>query len=67
LADLERGCLVWQKGTACANDVRVEVAFTDGLVLVRDSKDPSGAVLSYSHPEWAAFLDYVRSGELSLH
>jgi len=37
-----------------------------GGALVRDSKDPSGPVLSFTAPEWAAFLAGVRSGEFDL-
>jgi hypothetical protein len=40
----------------------VEVAFGDVVVLVRNSKDPSGPVLSFSGPEWSAFLIGARSG-----
>ena len=42
----------------------VEVArLGAGGVAVRDSKDPSGPVLSFTAAEWAAFLGGVRGGE----
>ncbi len=34
-----------------------------GHIGVRDSKDPHGAVLRFTHAEWSAFLGGVRNGE----
>jgi hypothetical protein len=42
----------------------VEVAFVDGVVGVRDSKDPNGGVLEFAAENWAAFVAAVRSGRL---
>jgi hypothetical protein len=42
----------------------VEVADLDGGArAVRDSKEPTGAALTFSTSEWAAFTAGVRSGE----
>ena len=41
----------------------VEVALTAGAVGVRDSKNPSGAVLSFTSAEWHAFVAGVKQGE----
>ncbi|MEV6387765.1 DUF397 domain-containing protein [Nocardia xishanensis] len=42
----------------------VEVAFlADGLVGVRDSKNPAGGALAFSPEEWAAFTTAVAGGE----
>jgi hypothetical protein len=44
----------------------VEVAAGgDGLVRVRDSKDPAGPVLAFAADEWAAFLRGVSGGEFA--
>ncbi|MFB9676053.1 DUF397 domain-containing protein [Streptosporangium vulgare] len=32
----------------------------DLLVLVRDSKDPDGAILAFTSAEWDAFLDRIK-------
>jgi hypothetical protein len=55
----------WKKSTySSANGSCVEVAhLNDGGVLVRDSKDPDGGVLSYTAPEWDAFLKGAQAGE----
>jgi Domain of unknown function (DUF397) len=54
----------WRKSTHSANNGCVEVAFVDGQVAVRDSKNPGGPVLLFSEREWTAFVDGVRAGEL---
>jgi hypothetical protein len=42
------------------------VAFVDGAIAVRDSKDPSGAVLVFTPGEWDAFVDGAKDGEFDL-
>jgi hypothetical protein len=54
---------VWRKSTRSGQGNCVEVAQLVQGVLVRDSKDPAGPALSFTHPEWEAFLSGVRSGE----
>lgn len=41
----------------------VEVAFVDGVIAVRDSKDRGGAVLTFTPAEWDAFIGGVEDGE----
>jgi Domain of unknown function (DUF397) len=54
----------WRKAQySVANGACVEVAAIDGMVAIRDSKDPDGAVLRYSSAEFYAFLDGARNGE----
>jgi hypothetical protein len=44
----------------------VEVAFLDqGLVGVRDSKNPTGPALVFTPAEWDGFTTQVRSSEVS--
>lgn len=43
-------------GTEC-----VEVAGAAARCLVRDSKDPAGAVLAFSLGEWVDFVEQVKS------
>lgn len=56
----------WRKSTASASTGCVEVCFRGGSVLVRDSKDPGGPMLSFNHHEWLAFLQGVAQGEFDL-
>jgi Domain of unknown function (DUF397) len=66
VADLQRADIVWRKSTASGAGNCVEVAFADESVLIRQSRDPSGPVLSVSHVEWIGFLNSMRDGRLDL-
>jgi Domain of unknown function (DUF397) len=57
--------LRWVKATASnGSESCVEVADLKPWIVVRDSKDPSGAVHCYTPRQWRSFLDVVRSGVL---
>ncbi|MER5648177.1 DUF397 domain-containing protein [Streptosporangium sp. NPDC002524] len=46
------------------NDNCVEVATNlPGLVIVRDSKDPSGPVLTFTPRDWTNFLTSIRAND----
>lgn len=54
----------WRKSSYSGLDSNcVEIAFVDGFVLLRDSKDPRGPVLTFIPAEWSAFVDGVQDGE----
>lgn len=54
----------WRKSSRSAGaGACVEVAFADGRIGVRDSKDPGGPALAFGPEEWAAFLTGIRAGE----
>lgn len=57
--------LVWRKSTFSGQgDNCVEVAeLPSGGRAVRDSKDPSGPMLTFTPDEWAAFRSGVKAGE----
>jgi Domain of unknown function (DUF397) len=58
---------VWRKALRCDSANCVEVAFVNGLVAVRDSKQPDEApFLTFTSEEWGAFVDGVRSGDFDL-
>jgi hypothetical protein len=42
------------------------VAFVDGVVAVRDSKDPAGPALVFTPAEWDAFVGGAKDGEFDL-
>ena len=58
--------VAWAKSSRSGtNGNCVEVAFLgEGRVALRDSKDPEGPVLRFTHGEWSAFVDGVADGEL---
>ncbi|MBW8485899.1 DUF397 domain-containing protein [Actinomadura parmotrematis] len=53
--------LLWMKSSHSGEGGDcVEVAVSDGRILVRDSKDPDGARLAASPTAWIALLDEQR-------
>jgi Domain of unknown function (DUF397) len=64
----ELGTAGWRKSTYSGgtdNNNCIEVA--DGIpnsVPVRDSKDPSGPVLTFSRPAWTAFIASLKAADL---
>ena len=58
---------VWKKSSWSPNgDSCVEAKISGNSVQVRDSKNPSGPVLTFSRAEWSAFLRGVHCGEFEL-
>jgi hypothetical protein len=58
----------WHKSTRSGPncDNCVEVAFLDGAVAVRDSKNAAGPVLVFAPGEWDAFVAGAKGGEFDL-
>jgi hypothetical protein len=59
----ENNNIAWRKSSRCGSNACVEVAKVDGQYLVRDSKNPQTAALSFTEAEWAAFTEGVTAGE----
>jgi hypothetical protein len=56
--------LAWHKAQrSVGNGACVELAPVNGMVAMRDSKDPDGPVLMYTAAEWDAFLHGAKAGE----
>jgi hypothetical protein len=56
----------WKKSSMSGGSGCVEVRRTRSGVQVRDSKDPGGPVLHFTHAEWVAFIGGVALGEFGL-
>jgi hypothetical protein len=54
---------VWRKSTRSAANGCVEVAFLDGQVALRDSKNEVGPVLLFTSTEWEEFISGAYEGE----
>lgn len=60
----DQHAMLWRKNScSLTNGDCVEVAGTSNLIVVRDSKDPDGPMLSYARAEWDAFVADVMEGE----
>jgi Domain of unknown function (DUF397) len=56
--------LAWRKArSSIGNGACVELAPAEGMVAIRDSKNPDGPILRYTAAEWHAFLDGAKKGE----
>jgi Domain of unknown function (DUF397) len=57
--------ITWVKATASfANGNCVEIAtLPDGMIGIRDSKNPQGPILRFAPGEWNAFLTGAQRGE----
>jgi|KBSMisStandDraft_5_1062788.scaffolds.fasta_scaffold779987_1 hypothetical protein len=67
-AAVDIAAAAWRKSSRSGpwTDNCVEVAFVGDSILVRDSKNPSGAVLVFTPSEWDAFVNGAKDGEFDL-
>lgn len=57
----------WVRSSVCSSDNNcVEVRLCDGLVYVRDSKDPGARPMCFSVREWADFVAGAVQGEFAV-
>jgi hypothetical protein len=52
----------WRRSSFCASGECVEVSAQDGMIILRNSKNPA-AVVRYSGREWRSFLLGIKAGE----
>jgi hypothetical protein len=59
-------CLEWRwaKSSHSGTGNCTEARLAGGAVLVRDSKDAAGPVLTFTPAAWAAFVAGVRAGRM---
>ncbi|MGX6605638.1 DUF397 domain-containing protein [Micromonosporaceae bacterium Da 78-11] len=62
---LDCGSPAWTKSTYCGNTGCVEVANDGETILMRDSKNPDAAPLTFDRAEWTAFIAGVADGEFN--
>ena len=58
---------VWQKSARSGNsgncvEVATNLLDTQGVVFVRDSKNPDGPVLHFTSSAWESFVDGAKQG-----
>ncbi len=64
--DRNGGLTSWVKSRRCEASSCVEVAIEEDKILVRNSTEPHGHVLSFTADEWVAFVGGVRDGDFDL-
>jgi hypothetical protein len=52
----------WRKASGCAARECIEVAERDGVILLRDSTRPRGAVLQCTAAEWRSLIAVIKAG-----
>jgi hypothetical protein len=57
---MDQWALDWKRSRYCEANACVEVARTDDSVFIRNSTNPDGPVLTFTHAEWTAFLRGLR-------
>lgn len=61
-----RDRLMWRHSSFCNDGACVEVADGSAAVHMRDSKDPTGVLLSFSRAGWAGFIAETKDGKFDL-
>lgn len=56
----------WDKSSFSQGGDCVEWARAKELIHVRNSNDPHGRTLAFTHSEWQAFINGVKAGEADL-
>ena len=62
--DIDRA--VWRSAPGDAGGSRVEVAFVDDLIGLRNGAEPDSPVLVFTQDEWLAFVDGAKDGEFDV-
>jgi Domain of unknown function (DUF397) len=57
---------VWRRARLGRAGSRVEVAFVDDLIGVRNGDDPDGPILVFTRAEWEAFVAGAKDGEFDV-
>jgi predicted secreted Zn-dependent protease len=57
------GNLSWRVARHCDGGACVRVAPAGEMILLGDSKNPDGPILSYTRTEWEAFITGIKRGE----
>jgi hypothetical protein len=55
----------WRRSTTCGNATCIEVAKVDDQYLIRDSKNPDAAPLTFTKAEWDSFVAGVRGDDFT--
>ena len=57
---------VWRSAPSGSDGSRVEVAFVDDLIGLRNGADPGSPILVFTQAEWQAFVAGAKDGEFDV-
>jgi Domain of unknown function (DUF397) len=57
---------VWRSAPGETSGSRVEVAFVDKLIGLRNGADPDSPILVFTQDEWDAFVAGAKDGEFDI-
>ena len=57
------GELNWRVARNCNGGACIQVASRGEQIVIGDTKNPGGPVLTYTRSEWTAFVDGIRDGD----
>ncbi len=57
------GSLSWRVAHRCDAGGCVRVAANADMIVIGDTKNPDGPMLSYTRKEWATFVEGIREGD----
>lgn len=60
---LGHSSLNWRTALNCDGGACVEVAVDRDIVLIRNSRQPSGPLLEYGPEEWHEFVSGIKKGD----
>ncbi|MEV8516766.1 DUF397 domain-containing protein [Dactylosporangium sp. NPDC051484] len=64
--EFDRSRAVWHSAPGDSHSSRVEVAFVDDLIGLRNGADPDSPVLVFTEAEWVAFVAGAKDGEFDI-
>jgi hypothetical protein len=64
--DFDESRAVWRSAPGDTKGSRVEVAFVDDLIGLRNGADPDSPVLVFTQAEWDAFVAGAKDGEFDV-
>ena len=56
----------WKSSRSNGQGQCVECTYGDGVLALRDSKDPQGPVLRFTRTGWSAFVAGIKDGEFDI-
>ncbi len=54
--------LRWRVARSCESGACVRIAFSQGMIMVGDSKNPAGPTLRYTGAGWKNFITAIKNG-----